>query len=118
MKEYNGTLIFCAVLLFCAVIISPAFADMKEVDEAELSKTKASVTGTPVKNINCVEKDGGCQEMKQDYVTFDKGASVSSPLESKVSDGFRFKASPTETWTYNFGANNPNYFGSSTTVVK
>ena len=100
MKGYNGSSILCAILL-CAVFVSPAFADMDKVNDDELARTNASVTGTPLKHLNCVEKDGVCEGMKQDYVTSDKGVSFSSPLQSKV----------TETWTYNYGTIDPNHFG-------
>jgi hypothetical protein len=55
MKGYNGPSILCAVLLFGAVIVSSAFAEMKQVDEAESARTNASVTGMSVKDrVNCV----------------------------------------------------------------
>ena len=107
MKGYNGPLILCAVLLFGAVLVFPAFADMKEVEDAELARTNASVTGTPTKNLNCVEKNGICQDINQDYAT-----PFSSPLESKVSDDFSlFPSLGPEKWTYNYGAIDPSHFG-------
>jgi len=49
MKGYNGPSILCTVLMFGAVIVSPAFAEMKKVNEADLSGANASVTGASVK---------------------------------------------------------------------
>ena len=47
-----------AVLSF--VLLAPAFADMEKVDEAELARTNASVTGASVKDqIVGVEKRRG-----------------------------------------------------------
>jgi hypothetical protein len=60
MKEYNGILILCALLLFGAFLVFPAFADMDKVEDAELARMNASVSGTPTKNLNCVEKNGIC----------------------------------------------------------
>jgi len=84
MKGYIGPSILCAVLLFGAVLVSLAFANMDKVDDAELARTNASVTGTPPQHLNCVEKDGVCGETKQDYVTSDKGAIVSSSATSNI----------------------------------
>lgn len=85
MKRYNGPSILCAVLMFGAVLVSPAFADMNKADEAEMAQIKASVTGAPIKkDLNCVEKDGICQEMNQDSITSNKGVAVSSPAVNKT----------------------------------
>jgi hypothetical protein len=112
MKGYNGPSILFAALLFGAVLVSPTFADkekvdkaeldrtnasmtgesakdqivdMKKVDDAELARTNASITGKSInKQINCVEKNGICQDMNQDRVTSDKMAAVSSPAESNT----------------------------------
>ena len=73
MKGYNGSSILCAVLLFGAVLVSPAFAEMGTIDDAELSQINVSVTGAPVKKqIDCVEKNGSCLEANQDRVTSDQ----------------------------------------------
>ena len=50
MKGYHDPSILCAVLLFGAVLVSPAFADMKMVDDKELSRVNASVTGASIKD--------------------------------------------------------------------
>ena len=83
---------------------------MKKVDEADLARTNASVTGASVQdwNAGAVSDDG----------TFDKTVRVFSPSDSKASEGFSLNLpSPgPETWMYNFGATNPNYIGSLTGV--
>ena len=109
MKGLNGSLILYAALLFGAVLVSPSFADMEKVDEVELARTNASVTGASDKDSNAgaVSADG----------TFDKTVRVFSLSESKASEGFSNLPSPgPETWTYNFGAYTPNYYGSLTGV--
>jgi hypothetical protein len=50
MKGHNDPLILCAVLLFGAVLVSPAFAGMKKIGEAELAGANASITGASVKD--------------------------------------------------------------------
>jgi hypothetical protein len=68
------------IAVLCFVILAPVFADMKKIDETELARTNASVTGKSIKNrINCVEKNGVCEETKQDRVNTDKVAAVSYP---------------------------------------
>jgi hypothetical protein len=58
MKEHYEPSIICAVLLLGAVLVSPAFADMKKVDETELARANASVTGASIKEpIASVDKN-------------------------------------------------------------
>jgi len=45
MKEHNDPSIFCIVLLICAVLASPAFAEMKTVNDDELAGTVAFMKG-------------------------------------------------------------------------
>jgi hypothetical protein len=118
MKGYNGPSILCAVLLFGAVLVSPAFADMKKVDEAELARMNASVTGTPIKDINCVEKDGICQEMKQDMVTSYQRASVYSPSVSNTTEStnLNLNINGQTTFQFYFGGANSNMTGGITSV--
>lgn len=88
MKGHYEPSVICAVLLFGAVLVSPAFADMKKVDEKELSRTNASVTGASVKDqIVDVEKYVLDQEKErlQDSETFNKDANA-PPSVSKGSN--------------------------------
>ncbi len=107
IKKYFLPFFLPVIAVLCFVFLSPAFADMKKVDEAELARTNASVTGAPVKdwNASAVSADG----------TFDKTVLVSSPPNSK---GFSLNLPSLgpETWTYNFGAYDPNYVGILTGV--
>ena len=91
MKGYNGPLILCAALLFGAILVSPAFADMKKVDETDLSQIKASVTGASVKNRTAdLDKDVRDQEslLASERENFNKDAQVSPSVsnESKTVD--------------------------------
>jgi hypothetical protein len=108
MKRHNWPSILCAILLFGAVLVSPAFADMKKVDEAELARMNASLIGASNKDRSdgALPADG----------TFDKTVWVVSPSDSKTSENFRLTGPDPEPWTYNYGAVNPNYFGSITGV--
>ena len=110
MKGYNGSSILCAILLFGAILVSPAFAEMGKVDDTDLSQINASVTGASDKhsNVGAVSTGG----------TFDKTQWVVYPSDSKISEGFspNVPSLGPETWTFNFGANNPNYIGSMSGV--
>ena len=109
MKGCNGPLILCAVLLFGTLLLAPAFADMKKVDEVEMAQIKASVTGAPIKNLNCIEKDGTCLEMNQDS-TSDKGVGVSSPAVSS-------KTTTTEQYNGDYNIAGRFYMGASITTT-
>ena len=110
MKGYNGLSIHCAVLLFGVVLVSPAFAEMGKVDDADLSQINASVTGASDKYSNAGAVSA--------FGTFDNTVRIFYPWDSKASEGFSLNVPSVgpDTWTYNFGANNPNYFGSLTGV--
>ena len=78
MKAYNTSSVLCFILLFGAILVSPAFAGMGAIDDAELSKINVS-TGAPVKKqFNCVEKNGSCLDNNQDRVITDNASSVLS----------------------------------------
>ena len=66
MKGHQGTSIFCSALLFGAVLVSPAFAQMQKVDEEELARANASVTGESVKSQGGAAEKGAAV---QDTVT-------------------------------------------------
>jgi hypothetical protein len=102
MKGCNGPSILCAALLFGAFLIAPAFAEMKKVDDEELAKTKASVTGASVKDL----KEG----VAADSITFDRNLPLFSLPGSTVREDL-FKIPYTETWTYTFGPDNPTHWG-------
>jgi hypothetical protein len=108
MKGHNGPSILCAVLLFGAVFVSPTFAAMDKVDDAELARANASVTGA-VRPITV--PDGG---------TFDKTVLVFSPSVSNAGEGFSLNTpnSGQEKWTYNLVTFNPNYWGGPITGVR
>jgi hypothetical protein len=106
MKGYNDPSILCAILLFGAVLVSPAFAEMEKVDDTDLSQINASVTGASDKDSNAGAVSA--------FGTFDNTVRIFYPWDSKASEGFSLNVPSLgpETWMYNFGANNPNYFGS------
>ena len=83
MKIVKKIFLACCISLMTVLCVvfsfAPAFADMKKVEDAELARMNASVTGASVKDrTNCVEKDGICSEAKQDRLTVDKGAAIST----------------------------------------
>ena len=103
MKEHNGPSIICAVLLFGAVLVSPAFADMKKVDERELSRTNASVTGASVKDqLAGVAKVEINPETLQVSETLNKDADF-SPLVSKTTESIGLNINGQPTFQFYYG---------------
>jgi hypothetical protein len=75
-----------AVLLLGAVLVSLAFAGMEKVDEAELARTNASVTGASVKDpLAGVEKGALNQETWQASEAFSRDTLSPSGKEEPVS---------------------------------
>jgi hypothetical protein len=113
MKEHNGPSIICAVLLFGAVLVSPAFAEKQKVDEAELARTNASVTGAYVKNqVAGVDKDAVRWETEQTGSTLDKEAVVLSPdAQTMQGHGLNLNSNGQETSNLYFGGSNSNMTG-------
>ena len=110
MKEHNGPSIICAVLLFVAVLVSPAFADMKKVNEGELARTNASVTGAFVKDqVAGVDKDEVRRETEQTGSTFDNEAVGLSPAATVQGHGLNINGQ--ETSNLYFGGSNSNMTG-------
>ena len=106
--------VICAVLLFGAVLVSPAFADMKKVDETELAQANASVTGASVKEpIASVDKDAVRQET---LVTFDKRDAVFSPSVNKEINRVSLNINGQETFNFYFGPSNMSITGGITSV--
>jgi len=108
------------IAVLCFVFVSTAFADMKKVDETELAQANASVTGTPIKNLNCVEKDGTCSETKQNLVTSDKVADASSPAVKNITTGvidLNQNINGQTTFQFHFGGATANTTGGITSVT-
>ena len=119
MKGYNVTSIVCAVLLFGAVLVSPAFADKKKVDDADLAKMNASVTGEPVKVQSVViEKDEDNPEILQsrerENLKTDIGSSPSvTKTTEPISQDYNIN---NQTYQFSFGRSTLNITGGITSV--
>ena len=84
MKRHYDPSILGAVLLLGAVLVSPAFAGMEKVDEAELARTNASVTGASVKDpLAGVEKGALNQETWQASEAFGKDTALSPSVKDE-----------------------------------
>ena len=121
IKKYFRPCLLPVIAVMCFVLVAPAFADMKEVDEAELSRTKVSLTGTPIKNFNCVEKNGTCLETEQDIVTSDKVAAVSSSAVRSITTeaiNLNQNINGQTTFQFYFGGSNSYVTGPGITSVK
>ena len=103
-----------AVAVLSVVFLCPAFADMKKVDETELARTNASVSGESVKDRTAsVEKGTARTDTEQTIGTLDKGTTVSSQFGSKAnvmeSIGLSLNIKGQETLKF--------YFGGSSSIV-
>ena len=107
MKRHNILSILCAVLLFGAVLISPAFADMKKVNEGELAQARVSAINVSVINSSpCVAKDGTCVGKDEKVpVSPDKEVAIPSPTvnQTKETDASFQNSSIHGTMSYGIG---------------
>ena len=118
MKGHYEPSIICAVLLFGAVLVSPAFADMKKVDEAELAQANASVTGASIKEpVAGVDKNTVLQENDPRQKDTER---VFSPAVNKpmVATSLNLNISGQETFNFYFGGSNSTITGPGITPVK
>lgn len=101
MKGRQGISIFCAALLFGAVLVSPSFGQMQKVDEEELARANASVTGESVKDQGVAAEKGATV---QDTVTTGNlatGNSVLVPYDNSLeSVGISLNIKGQETFTF------------------
>ena len=105
MKEHNGPSIICAVLLFGAVLVSPAFADMKKVDERELARANASVTGASVKDpvVGVAKVEVNPPDTLQVSETLNKDAIFPTPSVSKTTDSIGLNINGQPTFQFYYG---------------
>lgn len=108
IKKYFLPCFLPVIAVLCFVFLSPAFADMEKVDEAELARANASVTGASNKDWNASAVSAGG--------TLDKTVLNLYPPDSKASGFSLLPSLGPETGTYNYGAFNPNYVGTLNTV--
>ena len=104
------------IAVMCFVFLAPAFADMKNVDEAELAKTNASVTGASVKDQNVgIKKDLVNPQPLPDSESFNKNASPS--MSSGSAPTFLdMNINGQTTFTFGFGGSTYSETGSITSV--
>lgn len=119
MKKNYGLTIFCAALLSGAVFILPVSAEMKKIDEAELARTNASMTGPSVKDRTFgAHRSANRPATELAIVTSDKATALSPISVNKAMEGvsINLNISGQETWQFNFGSYNSNYYGGITGV--
>ena len=89
-----------------------AAARSEKVEEDELARTNASVTGASVKKqINCVEKDGTCLETKPDRVTSNNVVAASPTVRVSATEASDLNLNINGQTTFQF------YFGGATSIV-
>ena len=105
------------VAVFCFVFLSPAFADMKKVDEAELARTNATVSGAPVnKQVTSVEKGVDNPETWRTSETLNKGDVAFSPSVNRESITLDMNVKGSPTHQFYFGGSTSNMTGGITCV--
>ena len=110
------TMTIPVVAVLCFVLLVPAFAGMKKVDEAELSRTNASVTGAPVKDQN-VGIENVLPETWQAIRTVDTGDAGFSPSLGKAEGtGVDTNINGQKTFQFFMGPTTTNLTGGITSV--
>ena len=114
IRKYFLSCFLPVIAILCFVLLSPAFAAMEKVDETELARTKASVTGTSIKDpLAGVEKDLN-QETWQASEAFSKD--LSQAVEDRpVSLNLNIKGQTT--FQFYFGGGNSTVTGGITSVT-
>jgi len=116
IKKYFLPCFLPVIAVLCFVLLAPAFADMKKVDEAELAQANASVTGASVQDqIVGVEKGVVSPETCQACGT-GIGDAVFSPSESKETNFVGLNIKGQGTFNFIFGGWNSNMTGGITSV--
>ena len=120
MKIMRIPSIISLLFLIGAILYSPASAEMKKVDEAELARTNAPMSGSAsIKNRNTDAKGNVIRvETEPAIIIADKGISPLSMSGQKAMEGgsLNLNISGQETWQFNFGGFNANYYGGITGV--
>ena len=119
MKNRFTLPIFSLVFLIGAVLVSPVSAELKKLDDAELARTNASVTGIAVKDKIAGAKRGTVRpETEHAILSPDKGTTLLFTSGNKAMEGIslNLNISGQETWQFNFGSYNTNYYGGITGV--
>lgn len=105
------------IAVLCFVLPAPAFAEMKKVDEGELARTNASVTGASVQDRTVgVEKDVVRQETILANGPVDKGDSVISSVQVLEGIGLSLNIKGQETFKFQVGGIITNTTGGITSV--
>jgi hypothetical protein len=101
MKGRQGISIFCVALLCCAVLVSLSFGQMKKVDEEELARANASVTGESVKSQGIAAEKGAAVQDSVTTGNLAKGESILIPSDNSYeSIGISLNIKGQETFTF------------------
>ena len=108
--------IISVIAVLCFVLLAPAFAGMKKVDEAELSRTNASVTGASIKD-QIVGDENVRVETWQAIGTIDKGdAGFSLSLGKAEGTSVDMNINGQKTFQFYMGPSTTNMTGGITSV--
>ena len=120
IKQYSITFVLTTIVFLCFVFLPPAFAELKNVEEDELARTNASVSGTPV----AVEETPDVEKLLENPETLsspdssaDTGLALSPPNKTAEAIGLNLHVNGQETFKFNFGGGTTNTTGGITTVT-
>ena len=100
IKKYFLPCFLPVIAVLCFVFLSPAFADMKKVDETELAQANASVTGASIKEpIVSVDKNTVLWE--NDHL-INSTERVFSPVVNKATEAINLNLNINGQETFNF----------------
>ena len=111
IKKYFLLCFLPVIAVLCFVLLAPAFADMKKVDEAELAQMNASVTGESVKDQSAGVEKGVVIPEKCQACGTDTGDAVLSPSVSMETNIVSMNIKNQETLKFYFGGSRTDVTG-------
>ena len=120
IKKYFLLCFLPVIVVLCFVFLAPAFANMKKVDEVELARLNASVTGASVKDpVASFDKDTVRQETWQTTETLNKENTDFPPVVSKDERiGVDMNINGQRTFQLYRGATNINMMGGTSVIPR
>jgi hypothetical protein len=117
MKRRCGLFTVCA-LLYGALFFSTSLPDLPKVDDDELARANASVTGAAHRNRkDHLEKEAVLSDKSLNSTLQEQNQVAMPPILRTEWSGLDLRIDNHTTWTYDFNTLNPNYVGSSRGVT-
>ena len=119
-KQHCIAFVLTTIAFLCFVFLAPAFAELEQVEEEELARTNASVSGTPVSTEET--PDVGKLVENQETLsspdsTANTGLALSPQVKTTEAIGLNLHIDGQETYRFHFGGSTTNLTGGITTVT-